>query len=87
VYQNYEIEAERRDDLRRHLEQDGIRTIIQWAGSPVSDFDLPGVRVMDLPRTELLFERCFLLPMNTSLTDDEVRYISASARRFYGRPN
>jgi dTDP-4-amino-4,6-dideoxygalactose transaminase len=87
VYQNYEIEAERRDDLRRHLEQDGIRTIIQWAGSPVSDFDLPGVRVMDLPRTELLFERCFLLPMNTSLTDDEVRYISASTRRFYGRPD
>ncbi|HWO88533.1 MAG TPA: DegT/DnrJ/EryC1/StrS family aminotransferase [Gemmatimonadales bacterium] len=86
VYQNYEIEAERRDDLRRHLEQDGVRTIIQWAGTPVHGFGLPGVRVTDLPRTRLLFERCFLLPMNTSLTDDEVHYICDSIRRFYGRP-
>jgi dTDP-4-amino-4,6-dideoxygalactose transaminase len=83
VYQNYEIEAERRDDLRRHLERDGVRTIIQWAGSPVHGFGLPGTRVMDLPRTTLLFQRCFLLPMNTSLTDDEVAYICDSIRRFY----
>jgi hypothetical protein len=25
--------------------------------------------------------------MNTSLTDDEVHYICASIRRFYGRPD
>ena len=84
VYQNYEIEAENRDDLRAHLERDGVRTIIQWAGTPVHGFGLPGVRVTDLPRTRLLFERCFLLPMNTSLTDDEIRYICSSIRRFYG---
>ena len=87
VYQNYEIEAERRDDLRAHLERDGVRTIIQWAGTPVHGFGLPGVRVTDLPRTRLLFERCFLLPMNTSLTDAEVRHICSSIRRFYGRPD
>ncbi len=85
VYQNYEVEAERRDDLRRHLEQDGVRTIVQWAGTPVHGFNLPGTSVMDVPRTRQLFERCFLLPMNTSLTDDEVHYICASIRRFYGR--
>ncbi|HWP36934.1 MAG TPA: DegT/DnrJ/EryC1/StrS family aminotransferase [Gemmatimonadales bacterium] len=84
VYQNYEVEAERRDELRKHLEQDGIRTIIQWAGTPVHGFGLPGARVADVPRTELLFTRCFLLPMNTSLTDAEVAYICGSIRRFYG---
>ncbi len=85
VYQNYEVEAEHRDDLRRHLEQDGVRTIIQWAGTPVHGFGLPGTKVTDMPRTELLFKGCFLLPMNTSLTDYEVNYICASVRRFYGR--
>ena len=87
VYQNYEVEAEQREALRAHLEHDGVRTIVQWAGTPVHGFGLPGVRVTDLPRTTLLFERCFLLPMNTSLTDDEVHYICSSIRRFYGRPD
>lgn len=86
VYQNYEVESGRRDALRAHLEADGVRTIIQWAGTPVHQFKgLTGTRTTDLARTERLFQRCFLLPMNTSLTDEEVGYICASIRRFYGR--
>lgn len=85
VYQNYEVEADARDALRRHLEQNGVRTIIQWAGKAVHQFEGLTVRTMDVPRTELLFRRCFLLPMNTSLADDEVDYISDSIRQFYGR--
>ena len=84
VYQNYEIESGRRDALRRHLEADGIRTIIQWAGTPVHQFRGLGLPRFDLPATERLFQRCFLLPMNTSLTDDEVDAIVASIRRFRG---
>jgi dTDP-4-amino-4,6-dideoxygalactose transaminase len=84
IYQNYEIEAENRDELRTHLKADGIGTIIQWAGTPVHRFGLPGVRVTDVPRTDLLFKRCFLLPMNTSVTNDEVEYICSSIRTFYG---
>jgi dTDP-4-amino-4,6-dideoxygalactose transaminase len=85
VYQNYEVESHRREALRAHLEADGVRTIIQWAGTPVHQFaGLPGVRRTDLANTDRLFRRCFLLPMNTSLTDDEVGYICASIRRFYG---
>lgn len=84
IYQNYEIEAERREELRAYLKAAGIGTIIQWAGTPVHGFGLPQVRVTDLPRTDLLFKRCLLLPMNTSLTDSEVEYICASIREFYG---
>lgn len=85
VYQNYEVESGRRDALRKHLESDGVRTIIQWAGTPVHQFEGLPFRTARLPRTDRLFQRCFLLPMNTSLTDDEVDYIGASIRRFYGR--
>ncbi len=83
VYQNYEIEAGRRDDLRAQLERDGVRTIIQWAGKPVHHFEGLDLPKFDLPSTDRLFTRCFLLPMNTSLTDDEVIYICERIRKFY----
>lgn len=86
VYQNYEIESGRRDALRAHLERDGVRTIIQWAGKAVHQFEGLGLGSARLPRTDRLFTRCFLLPMNTSLTDDEVHYVCASIRRFHGCP-
>lgn len=83
VYQNYEVESGRRDDLRAQLEKDGVRTIIQWAGKPVHHFDGLDLPKFDLPFTDRLFTRCFLLPMNTSLTDDEVLYICDRIRKFY----
>ena len=83
VYQNYEIESGRRDALRAQLEKDGIRTIIQWAGKPVHQFEGLGFSDVHLPRTDELFRRCFLLPMNTSLTDDEVAYICERIRKFH----
>lgn len=85
VYQNYEIESGRREPLRQHLEANGVGTIIQWNGKAVHQFAGLGLPRFDLPATERLFQRCFLLPMNTSLTDDEVDTIVAVIRRFHGR--
>jgi dTDP-4-amino-4,6-dideoxygalactose transaminase len=85
IYQNYEVESGRRDDLRRQLEEDGIRTIIQWAGRPVHQFEGLALGDVDLPYTDRLFTRCFLLPMNTSLSDEEVDYICDRIRKFHGR--
>jgi dTDP-4-amino-4,6-dideoxygalactose transaminase len=84
IYQNYEVESGNRDALRKHLEADGVRTIIQWAGKPVHQFEGLGFEKTDLPRTDRLFTRCFMLPMNTSLTNDEVDYICDSIRKFHG---
>jgi len=83
IYQNYEVEAERRDDLRAHLEVNGVKTIIQWGGKAIHQFPSLGFTA-NLPRTTRLFERCFLLPMNTTLTDAEVDYICAQVRDFFG---
>lgn len=82
IFQNYEVEADRRDALRAHLEAKGVKTIIQWGGKAVHQFPALGFNCR-LPATERLFERCFLLPMNTSLTDAEVDYICATIREFY----
>jgi dTDP-4-amino-4,6-dideoxygalactose transaminase len=82
VYQNYEIEADRRDELRGYLSERGIGTILQWGGTPVHQFKGLGFDV-SLPATERFFERCLMLPMNMMVTDDEVRYIAATIRAFY----
>jgi dTDP-4-amino-4,6-dideoxygalactose transaminase len=84
VYQNYELEADRRDELRAHLEKQGVRTIIQWAGTPVHQFKELGFTV-SLPRTDAFFKRCFMLPMNAAVSDEDVDYIIKSIRSFYGK--
>lgn len=83
VFQNYEIEASRRDDLRKHLADKGVGTIIQWGGTPVHAFKKLGFDV-SLPVTERFFERCLMLPLNMMVTDDEVTYIATAVREFYG---
>lgn len=83
VYQNYELEADRRDELRVFLEQRGVRTIMQWAGTPVHQFKELELGEFSLPATESFFQRCLMLPMNTTLSDDDVDYICDQIRAFY----
>ena len=82
VYQNYEIEAERRDELKAYLAENGIGTIIQWGGNAVHQFEKLGFKAT-LPYIEQLFTRMLMLPMNDSLTDEDIQYVSSCIRRFY----
>jgi dTDP-4-amino-4,6-dideoxygalactose transaminase len=83
VYQNYEIEAENRDALRAYLTENEIGTILQWGGKAVHQFKELGF-TRALPRTELLFQRCLMLPMNMMVTLDDAEYVGTRIRRFYG---
>lgn len=83
VFQNYEIEADRRDDLRAHLREAGIGTLIQWGGKAVHQFSALGF-TQNLPRTDRFFERCLMLPMNMMVSDDDAEYVCARIREFYG---
>jgi dTDP-4-amino-4,6-dideoxygalactose transaminase len=84
VFQNYEIEAERRDELKEYLKQNGIGTLIQWGGKAVHQFDKLGLRA-SLPYTEKMFTRCLMLPMNDSLVDEDVAYVCDRIGSFYRR--
>lgn len=84
TFQNYELEAERRDALREFLAAGGIGTLIQWGGKAIHQFPALGFR-QSLPNTERLFQRCLMLPMNLTLSDDDVGYVAARVRAFYGR--
>lgn len=82
AYQNYEVEAGRRDELRDHLKANGVNTILQWGGKAIHHFPALGLKA-DLPVTERIIARSFLLPMNTSLTDDDVHYVCDVINAFY----
>lgn len=84
IFQNYEIEADRRDELRAFLDSRGVKTIIQWGGKTIHQFRALGLN-SDLPTTEAMTQRFLLLPMNTSLADDDVTYICDQIIAFYRR--
>lgn len=83
IYQNYEIEAEIRDELKKHLKDHGIGTLIQWGGQAIHQLKALGF-TQHLPYTDALFTRLLMLPMNMSLSDDDVHYVCDNIRSFYG---
>lgn len=83
VFQNYEIEAEKRDELRSYLTENGIETMLTWGGKGVHQFKALGLTHFKLPRTEELFERVLMLPIHPDLTNEQVKYAVSTIRNFY----
>lgn len=84
IYQNYEIEAKHRDALKSHLAENGVGTHIQWGGKLVHQFRRIGFD-QELPVSEALMEKMLMLPMNMSVTDEEVDYVCDQIKDFYAR--
>jgi len=82
VYQNYELQANSRDQLKTHLSQHNIGTLVQWGGTAVHQFTQLGFNQV-LPKTEQFFERCIMLPMNIFVSDDDVNYVCDTVINFY----
>jgi len=82
IYQNYEIEAKRRDKLKSFLSDNGIGTLIQWGGKAVHEFKDLGFS-QSLPITEKIMRDSLMLPLNMTVTDVEIKYICKCVRSFY----
>lgn len=82
VFQCYEVKTDRREALRGHLDAHGIGTMMQWDGRALHHHRELEFNTA-LPATDRYFKRCFLLPMNTSLTNGEVDKICEILREFY----
>ena len=83
IYQNYELEAGHRDELKSFLAERGVGTIIQWGGKAVHQFDGLGFNDVSLPVVEKMTSRFLMLPMHTALTDDDVGYVCDCITDFY----
>jgi dTDP-4-amino-4,6-dideoxygalactose transaminase len=82
IYQNFEIEAERRDELRAFLSKNNIGTILQWGGKAVHQFKSLNMN-FSLKFTEKMMARSLLLPLNTYLTDDDIEQVCKKIIEFY----
>jgi dTDP-4-amino-4,6-dideoxygalactose transaminase len=82
IFQNYEIEADDRDGLRQYLAQNGVGTLIQWGGQAVHQLKALGFEA-NLPHTDQVFRRMLMLPMNMSLSDDDVEYVCDRVKDYY----
>lgn len=83
IFQNYEVQADRREALREYLSERGIGTIIQWGGHMVHQHTELGLRA-DSPYAEEMSRRYLLLPLHPLLTDEDVNYVCENILSFYG---
>ena len=82
IYQNYVIEAERRDELAAHLAAKGIETLV--SPGPVPNHKQPvGLDHFKLPRTEALCARVLSLPLNNALDEAQVLEVAGAIKDFY----
>lgn len=84
VFQNYEIQAEKRDELKIYLEDKGIGTLVQWGGKAIHQFKKLNFQ-QDLPVTDKIFSKLLMLPLNMFITDDDVRYVIEMIKNFYSK--
>jgi len=57
VFQNYELTAQHRNELKEFLSGKGIGTLIQWGGTAIHQFKQLGF-TQECPKTDAFFEEC-----------------------------
>ncbi|MDD0852518.1 DegT/DnrJ/EryC1/StrS family aminotransferase [Halobacteriovorax sp. GB3] len=82
IFQNYEIRAERRDELKKFLADNNIGTLCQWGGKAVHEFEALKLS-KDLPFTEQVTSTMLLLPINMSVSNDDIEYVCETITKFY----
>ncbi|MDP2168345.1 MAG: DegT/DnrJ/EryC1/StrS family aminotransferase [Thermodesulfovibrionales bacterium] len=83
VFQNYEIEAENRNELVNFLNARGIEVMLPWGGKGVHQFTALTLNTFNLPRTDELFRKVVMLPIYPELDDEQVKYVAQAICEFY----
>ena len=83
IFQNFEIRAQSRDQLRSYLSDKGVGTLIQWGGVRISD--VGATQKTSLPFSDSEFSKLLMLPLNLTITDAQVRLVVSHIKDFYGR--
>tara|TARA_B110000003_G_scaffold161238_1_gene161322 strand:+ start:30697 stop:31809 length:1113 start_codon:yes stop_codon:yes gene_type:complete len=82
IYQNYELQADKRDKLKTHLSENGVGTLIQWGGVAIHQYKNLGFN-QHCPNTDRFFDRCIMLPMNTFISNDDINHVCDTVIEFY----
>ena len=82
TFQNFEIVAEKRNELQGYLKNNGVGTLIQWGGKSIHEWELLDFNEK-LPVAELYFQKCLMLPINLFISDDDVHFVAQMIKDFY----
>lgn len=86
VWHLFVIKCDRRDELRRHLSEMGLDTMVHYP-VPIhrqAAYRFLGYKARDLPKTTRLSRRILSLPIYPELTMAHVNRICSAVRDFYG---
>lgn len=83
VFQNYVIRTQKRDALYDSLKERGVETLVHWK-TPYYQYEELKLEDRGFPETEAICKEVLSLPMNVEITDEEVEYIIACAKDFFG---
>jgi dTDP-4-amino-4,6-dideoxygalactose transaminase len=84
VYQNYVVRAKQGNDFSEYLKANGVEVLTQFR-KPYYRHEALQLENRGFPETEALSREVCSLPMNVEITDQEVDYVIAVVRRFYGK--
>jgi dTDP-4-amino-4,6-dideoxygalactose transaminase len=82
VYQNYVIRTKRRDELMKHLKENGVEVLVSWR-NPLHKQVALGLTQYKLPKTEQISNEVLSLPMFPELTDDEAGIVINEIKKFF----
>lgn len=82
VFQNYVIRTQKRDELVKYLDENGIGTLISWPIPTHFHVNL-GLQHFSLPNTEAVSREVVSLPMNTEITDEQVKNVIECIQKHY----
>lgn len=82
VFQNYELAAQNRNELKEFLQKSEIGTLIQWGGTAVHQFKNLGF-TQKCPKADKFFKECVMIPMNMFISDEDVHYVADKIIDFY----
>ena len=82
TYQNYVIRTEHRDELREHLKNSGVETLVHWA-KPMWEHKGLALEKPLVPETESIFASVISLPMSAETTPEHVELTVSCIRKFF----
>ena len=84
IFQNYVVRTSQRDELRTHLRNDGIETLVHWE-KPVWEHRALGLSNPGLPETESICREVISLPMSAETETEHVDITVGSIKNFFKR--
>ena len=77
VYHQFVIRTEKRDEFKKYLEENGIKTVIHYPIPPhlAECYERLGYKRGDFPITEKYADEVLSLPMFNGMTDEEINFV------------